>query len=125
MFFDGDFGSKRKVNLGGKSKTEQDKKAFLEKQKQEREKRFQEKRQLKAAITIQSFHRGVWALRKARDIERELWDKSISNYAPNMVHSFLRSLLFFYRVGNSGDNNRLRIMCELVLASVASKGIIC
>lgn len=56
MFFDGDYGAKRKVNLGGKSKDEKEKKAFLEKQKQEREKRLQEKKQLKAASTIQGLY---------------------------------------------------------------------
>jgi hypothetical protein len=122
MFFDGSYASKRKVDLKGSSKKDQDKSAFLEKQKQEREKRLLDKQKLKGAITIQAFYRGRSSVTKIKNAERVKWDHDIKTISPNAqsLVPVVRSLLFFFKA--TVDNDRLRVLCDLILENIL-KGI--
>lgn len=118
MFFDGNYASKRKVDLKGSSKKDQDKSAFLEKQKQEREKRLQEKQRLKGAVSIQAFYRGRISVEKHKRAERARWDHDIKTTPPNSlaIVPLVRILLYFFK--DPVDNDRLRVLCELILDNI-------
>jgi hypothetical protein len=122
MFFDGSYASKRKVDLKGSSKKDQDKQAFLDKQKHERDKRSLEKQKLKGAIAIQAFYRGRISVDKRKHAERVKWDNDIKTIPPNALSlvPLVRSLLFFFK--DPVDNERLRILCDLILDNIL-KGI--
>ncbi len=125
MFFDGAHTSKRTVNLRGSSKHDADKQSFLEKQKQEREKRLQDKQRLKSAITIQSFFRGRTIVGLRKKEERERWDRellslSVSNNDALSIASLVRMILFFYK--DADDHRRLQVLCNLILDNIV-KGI--
>ena len=122
MFFDGTYASKRKVDLKGSSKRDLDKQAFLDKQKNERERRLQDKHKLKGAITIQAFYRGRSSVDRIKHAERVKWDHDIKTIHPNAlaIVPLVRTLLFFFK--ESVDNDRLRVLCELILGNIL-KGI--
>lgn len=117
MFFDGAYASKRKVALGGSSKKDQDKQSFLDKQKNERERRQQDKQKLKSAITIQAFFRGRMGISRIKQAERLKWDQDIKNSVnSNTIFGLVRTLLFFYKAQN--DSERLRILCNVILDNI-------
>jgi ubiquitin-protein ligase E3 C len=122
MFFDGEYASKRKVNLRGSSRHDQDKQLFLEKQKQERERRQLEKKRQKSATVIQAFYRGRSRVGKRRDEERARWDGDIMALSGALevrtLSSLLKRFIFFYR--DPVDDVRLHKMCELVLSSITN-----
>lgn len=53
MFFSGDPSNRKRVDLGGRSSKERDRKKLLEQAKLERNKRSQQRQQNSAALTIQ------------------------------------------------------------------------
>jgi hypothetical protein len=119
MFFDGSFTSKRKVDLKGSSKKDQDKQSFLEKQKQEREKRALDKQKLKGAISIQAFYRGRSSVAKSKQAERAKWDHDITTVPRTNTQAIIplvRTLLYFYK--DPTDNDRLRVLCNLILDNI-------
>lgn len=119
MFFDGTYASKRKVALGGSSKKDQDKQAFLDKQKLEREKRLQDKQKLKSAVTIQAFYRGRVEIARVKQSERVKWDHDINNNKSTnaaTIFGLVRTLLFFYK--DKTDYERLRVLCNLILDNI-------
>lgn len=118
MFFDGSYASKRKVDLKGSSKKDQDKGAFLEKQKQEREKRLLDKQKLKGAISIQAFYRGRNIVAQAKVAERTKWDHDIKStpHSTATLFSLVRTFLFFFK--DPVDNDRLRVLSELILDNI-------
>lgn len=116
--FDGNYASKRKVDLRGNSKKDQDKQSFLDKQKQEREKRHQEKQRLKAAVTIQAFYRGRKIIAGKKQEERSRWDQDIKTgrFNAQVIASLVRNLLFFYNPNKDGD--RLQSLASVILDNI-------
>eukprot|EP00927_Polykrikos_kofoidii_P044512 TRINITY_DN38457_c0_g2_i1.p1 TRINITY_DN38457_c0_g2~~TRINITY_DN38457_c0_g2_i1.p1 ORF type:complete len:985 (+),score=140.25 TRINITY_DN38457_c0_g2_i1:64-3018(+) len=76
-------GAGRRVNLGGRSAHggKEDRKHFLDRQKQERKKREDERTRLKAATDIQRVWRSHRDVTAARRVRRERWEKQAGDVA--------------------------------------------
>ncbi|CAB4022059.1 Ubiquitin- ligase E3C [Paramuricea clavata] len=116
--FGGEYKSKPKVSLGGKSKKEK-RSSLIHRNQTEREKREEHRRQIVSALKIQAFLRGHWIRQREYDVRREDFDailvKLKASQHPDIVtiHLLLSYLLFFY--SNCKDSERLISMCQLLL----------
>uniref|UniRef100_U9TKI1 HECT-type E3 ubiquitin transferase n=1 Tax=Rhizophagus irregularis (strain DAOM 181602 / DAOM 197198 / MUCL 43194) TaxID=747089 RepID=U9TKI1_RHIID len=103
--FEGNYKTRRAINLGGKRQQET-KEELLKKNQDRRKARENERLKEKSAIIIQAFYRGRTIAGKLRDNERDSWDQqakfmlnnaqSERDVAINLIN-IARSFLFFYR----------------------------
>ncbi|GES88691.1 HECT-domain-containing protein [Rhizophagus clarus] len=103
--FEGNYKTRRAINLGGKRQQET-KEELLRKNQDRRKARENERLKEKSAIKIQAFYRGRTVAGKLRDNERDSWDQqakfmmnnaqSERDVAFNLIN-LARSFLFFYR----------------------------
>ncbi|KAI8922880.1 hypothetical protein BC831DRAFT_57764 [Entophlyctis helioformis] len=82
--FDGDYKSRRNINLGGSNKARQDKEALLRQAQQERLMREQERRRMASASRIQAFYRGRRVSRHASQEQRQAFDHRVMP----LLHTF-------------------------------------
>ncbi|KAJ9154641.1 hypothetical protein P3X46_027959 [Hevea brasiliensis] len=129
MFFTGDPTTRKRVDLGGRSSKERDRKKLLEQTRLERNRRLWLRQQNAAAIKIQKCFRG----RKAVEAEHhKVRDQFYGTYGKHCLnidrHSFgpdsefLRDLFFFFNAQNNGDFTVLTETCRLLLQLFRDNG---
>ncbi|KAG0474138.1 hypothetical protein HPP92_015995 [Vanilla planifolia] len=122
MFFSGDPTSRRRVDMGGRSSKERDRKVLLEQARLERKRRLDLRQQIAAAIKIQKFFRGRRVIELERSRIREKFCHTYGDCCQkadwncfSADSEFLPQLLFFCSVKNSADVFILIEVCQLLL----------
>ncbi|KAG9136757.1 hypothetical protein Leryth_004517 [Lithospermum erythrorhizon] len=102
MYFSGDPSSRKRVDLGGRSSKERDRKKLLEQTRLERERRLWQRKQNSAAIVIQRCFRGRKVVERERSKVRESFFNTYGKHCEHVTRycfgpdsDFLRQLLFF------------------------------
>ncbi|CAG8467468.1 14682_t:CDS:10 [Acaulospora morrowiae] len=118
--FEGNYKSKRSINLGGQKKQE-DKEALVRNTQEQRRARDIERLKKKSAAKIQAFFRGRTVTRNLRDQERASWDQQAEfilrsdiprrDVATTLIN-LVRSFLFFYRP--LSDGQRELCLCNIL-----------
>ncbi|MED6147694.1 E3 ubiquitin-protein ligase upl6 [Stylosanthes scabra] len=110
MFFSGDPSTRKRVDLGGRSSKERDRKNLLEQTRVERNRRLWQRQQNSAALKIQKCFRGRKDVRIEKSKVREQFYKTYGKYCQNVdrnsfcVNSdFLRQFLYFFKADNVDD----------------------
>ncbi|WVZ96612.1 hypothetical protein U9M48_042228 [Paspalum notatum var. saurae] len=118
MFFSGDpSAARRRVDLGGRSSKERDRKVLLEQTREERRRRQGLRLQNTSATKIQKLFRGKKALELARSEIRKNFCSTFGEHCEKIDWNnfgtnsdFLRQLLFFF---NANDDNDIAILCQV------------
>lgn len=120
MFFSGDPSNRKRVDLGGRSSKERDRKKLLEQAKLERNKRSQQRQQNSAALTIQKCFRGRKVVKLERGSARERFYTTYGKHCERVDRQcfgpdseFLRELLYFLSPRNASDISTLVEACRL------------
>ncbi|KAG9291049.1 hypothetical protein G9A89_012921 [Geosiphon pyriformis] len=118
--FEGDFKSRRQINLGGQ-RYQEDRQLLLRRTQDQRKAREAERLRLKSATKIQAFYRGRKAASNARDSERSNWDQEAQIFleksgkwdaeTAHVLTHLVRSFLFFYR--QHLDSQRF-LLCQIL-----------
>ncbi|XP_076944052.1 E3 ubiquitin-protein ligase UPL6-like [Bidens hawaiensis] len=122
MFFSGDPSSNRKrVDLGGRSSKERDRKKLLEQAKLERNKRSWMRQQNSAALVIQKCFRGRKVVKAERGNARERFYTTYGKHCERVdsqcfgpYSDFLRELHYFLSPHNVSDFSTLVETCRLL-----------
>ncbi|KAI9199312.1 uncharacterized protein BJ171DRAFT_216009 [Polychytrium aggregatum] len=116
--FEGDFKSRRNINLGGHN-TRQDKSALLRKAQLEREQREAERLRQKSASLIQAVWRSYCVRARAKNAERAIWDRiaGVSNPCDESVLQLGKRLLFFF--DSATDAQRLLLFLRVIVEAGA------
>ncbi|CAN1806313.1 E3 ubiquitin-protein ligase UPL6 [Linum perenne] len=129
MFFTGDPTTRKRVDLGGRSSKERDRKKLLEETRLERNRRLWQRRQNAAAITIQKCYRGRKAVKAEQAKVREQFLLKYGRHCQNADRhcfcpgsDYLRQLFFFFDARNNGDFTVLVETCRLILNHVEHTG---
>ncbi|KAK2448472.1 E3 ubiquitin-protein ligase UPL7 [Trifolium repens] len=122
MFFSGDPSNRKRVDLGGRSTKERDRKNLLEQTRLERNRRLWLRQQNSAALRIQKCFR---AKKVVRAEHSKLRQKFLQIYGTNCLNvdrkafgpdsDFLRQFLYFFNVENHDDFLVLVQICRLIL----------
>ncbi|WVY92397.1 hypothetical protein V8G54_031485 [Vigna mungo] len=129
MFFSGDPSTRKRVDLGGRSSKERDRKNLLEQTRLERNRRLWLRQQNSAALKIQKCFRGRKVVRTEQSKLRE---KFLSIYGQNCQNldrnafgpdsDFLRQFLYFFNAENIDDFLILVQICRLLQQYVEETG---
>ncbi|XP_027931583.1 E3 ubiquitin-protein ligase UPL6 isoform X1 [Vigna unguiculata] len=129
MFFSGDPSTRKRVDLGGRSSKERDRKNLLEQTRLERNRRLWLRQQNSAALRIQKCFRGRKVVRTEQSKLRE---KFLSIYGENCQNldrnafgpdsDFLRQFLYFFNAENIDDFLILVQICRLLQQFVQESG---
>ncbi|KAM7279030.1 hypothetical protein ACFE04_006164 [Oxalis oulophora] len=121
MFFSGDPSTRKRVDLGGRSSKERDRKKLLEQTRLERNRRLWMRQQTSAAIKIQKCFRARLAVKAEQARVRESF---FATYGPHCQHvdrgcfgpdsNFLQQFLFFFDTQNADDFSALLEICRLL-----------
>lgn len=129
MFFSGDPSNRRRVDLGGRSSKERDRKKLLEQAKLERNKRSWMRQQNSAALVIQRCFRGRKVVKVERGNARERFYITYGKHCERVDRQcfgpdsdFLRELLFFLSPRNVSDFSTLVEACRLLLQFAKDSG---
>ncbi|AQK84320.1 E3 ubiquitin-protein ligase UPL6 [Zea mays] len=129
MFFSGDPSARRRVDLGGRSSKERDRKVLLEQTREERRRRQGLRLQNTSATKIQKFFRGKKALELARSEVRKNFCSTFGEHCERIEWNifgtnsdFLRQLLFFFNANEDNDIAILCHVCNLLLQYVKQGG---
>ncbi|XP_062230824.1 E3 ubiquitin-protein ligase UPL6-like isoform X2 [Phragmites australis] len=117
MFFSGDPSARKRVDLGGRSSKERDRKVLLEQTREERRRRQGLRLHNSSATKIQKFFRGKKALELARSEIRKNFCSTFGEHCERIDWNsfgtnsdFLRQLLFFF---NANEDNDIAILCKV------------
>ncbi|AES64909.2 putative aminoacyltransferase, E1 ubiquitin-activating enzyme [Medicago truncatula] len=129
MFFSGDPSNRKRVDLGGRSSKERDRKNLLEQTRLERNRRLWLRQQNSAALRIQKCFR---AKKVVRTEQSKLRQKFLHIYGKNCLNvdrkafgpdsDFLRQFLYFFNAENHDDFLVLLQICRLLLKFVQESG---
>ncbi|XP_058723586.1 E3 ubiquitin-protein ligase UPL6 [Vicia villosa] len=129
MFFSGDPSNRKRVDLGGRSSKERDRKNLLEQTRLERNRRLWLRQQNSAALRIQKCFRGK---RVVRAEQSKLRQKFLKIYGKNFLNvdrkvfgpdsDFLRQFLYFFNAENHDDFLFLVQIGRLLLQFVQESG---
>ncbi|KAL5097808.1 hypothetical protein RYX36_002135 [Vicia faba] len=129
MFFSGDPSNRKRVDLGGRSSKERDRKNLLEQTRLERNRRLWLRQQNSAALRIQKCFRGK---RVVRAEQSKLRQKFLKIYGKNFLNvdrkvfgpdsDFLRQFLYFFNAENHDDFLVLVQIGRLLLQFVQESG---
>ncbi|KAJ6322258.1 hypothetical protein OIU77_012184 [Salix suchowensis] len=129
MFFNGDSSTRKRVDLGGRSSKERDRKKLLEQTRLERDRRLWVKQQYAAAVKIQKWFRGRKAVEAEHSTVRVKFHGTYGKCCQNVDRhcfgpdsDFFRQLLFFFNANNSDDFTILVETCRLLLQNVQDSG---
>ncbi|KAL8244543.1 hypothetical protein R6Q59_010801 [Mikania micrantha] len=129
MFFSGDPSTRRRVDLGGRSSKERDRKKLLEQAKLERNKRLWMRQQNSAAVVIQKCFRGRKLVKAEHDNTREQFYATYGKHCERVDRQcfgpdsdFLRELLYFLSPRNVSDFSTLVETCRLLSQFVKDSG---
>ncbi|GMH28043.1 hypothetical protein Nepgr_029886 [Nepenthes gracilis] len=119
MFFSGDSSTRKRVDLGGRSSKERDRKKLLEQTRLERNRRLFQRQQNSAAVKIQKCFRGRRAMEAEHQKMREQFFMDYGKHCDNIDRfcfgadsEFLRQFLFFFNAQNAGDLYILVRICQ-------------
>ncbi|KAF8727100.1 hypothetical protein HU200_019606 [Digitaria exilis] len=117
MFFSGDPSARRRVDLGGRSNKERDRKVLLEQTREERRRRQGLRLQNASATKIQKFFRGKKALELARSEIRKNFYSTFGEHCERIDWNsfgtgsdFLSQFLFFF---NANEDNDIALLCQV------------
>ncbi|KAL2338912.1 hypothetical protein Fmac_013358 [Flemingia macrophylla] len=129
MFFSGDPSTRKRVDLGGRSSKERDRKNLLEQTRVERNRRLWLRQQNSAALKIQKCFRGRKVVRIEKSKLREQFYKVYGKYCQNVDRNsfgpdsdFLCQFLYFFKADNSDDFLVLVQICRLLWWFVQDNG---
>lgn len=126
MFFTGEAGPKRKVDLRGKSKVEETREQVLERTRIERERRKRFKLETKSAVVIQACWRSLQCRRELRSQVRDEWMQKYWSQVQSRCCSsnpaFLRELIAFLNPHSVDDVEILTAVCHLILEQSTATG---
>ncbi|KAL2960383.1 hypothetical protein AAZX31_17G036600 [Glycine max] len=129
MFFSGDPFTRKRVDLGGRSSKERDRKNLLEQTRVERNRRLWLRQQNSAVLKIQKCFRGRKAVRTEQSKLREQFYKIYGKYCQNVDRNsfgpdsnFLCQFLYFFKAENIEDFLVLVQICRLLWWSVQDNG---
>ncbi|XP_057430179.1 E3 ubiquitin-protein ligase UPL6 [Lotus japonicus] len=129
MFFSGDPSTRKRVDLGGRSSKERDRKNLLEQTRLERNRRLWLRQQNTAALKIQKCFRGRKVVRAEQSDLRErflrIHGKNCQNLDRNAFgpdSDFLRQFLYFFNAENVDDFLVLVQICRLLQQFVQESG---
>ncbi|XP_074590018.1 E3 ubiquitin-protein ligase UPL6 [Curcuma longa] len=129
MFFSGDSSARKRVDLGGRSSKESDRKVLLERARLDRKRRLDLRQQTSAAIKIQKCFRGRKDVKMTRSKVREQFNATFGVHGEKANwqcfgpdSEFLPQLLFFFTSNNSTDVTILVEACRLLLQYVQQNG---
>ncbi|KAM0043757.1 putative ubiquitin-protein ligase E3B/C [Helianthus debilis subsp. tardiflorus] len=131
MFFSGDPSNRKRVDLGGRSSKERDRKKLLEQAKLERNKRSWMRQQNSAAVIIQckKCFRGRKVVKAERGKAREQFYTTYGKHCERVDSQcfgpdsdFLRQLQFFYSPQNVSDFSTLVEACRSLLQFAKDSG---
>ncbi|XP_024984988.1 E3 ubiquitin-protein ligase UPL6 isoform X4 [Cynara cardunculus var. scolymus] len=121
MFFSGDPSNRKRVDLGGRSSKERDRKKLLEEAKLERSRRSWMRQQNSAALIIQKCFRGRKVVKAERGNVREQFYTTYGKHCERVDRQcfgpdsdFLRDLLYFLSPQNVSDFSTLVEACRLL-----------
>lgn len=121
MSFSGDFLSRKKVDLGGRSSKERDRSKLLEQARIEREKRQRYRLETQSAIKLQKVFRGRKVVaRERQEIRKQFcavygeFGEKADGSAFKVESKYLPQLLFFYQLKERSDLQRLAGVCQLL-----------
>jgi len=130
--FSGQFTSRRKVALGGRSRQEESREEVLQRTRADRERRKQQKLEQKSATYIQAFWRGRAAWRQYKHILRQQWIQQYGEEGGRItldcVSAFARCarcLLSFCDIRDDADVRRLAALCRAILSTRTPAGHLC
>ncbi|KAG4401279.1 hypothetical protein GLYMA_07G235800v4 [Glycine max] len=125
MFFSGDPSTRKRVDLGGRSSKERDRKNLLEQTRVERNRRLWLRQQNSAVLKIQKCFRGRKAVRTEQSKVREQFYKIYGKHCQNVDRNsfgpdsnFLYQFLYFFKAENIDDFLVLVQICRLLWWSV-------
>ncbi|KAK1291619.1 E3 ubiquitin-protein ligase UPL6 [Acorus calamus] len=129
MFFSGDSSARKRVDLGGRSTKERDRKKLLEETHLERKRRMEFRQRNAAALTFQRILRGRSVVRAERRRMREEFRARYGDRCQNVDRhcfgpdsKFLPQLLFVFDEKNAGDFNLLVGACWKLRQFVRESG---
>ncbi|KAK1277859.1 E3 ubiquitin-protein ligase UPL6 [Acorus gramineus] len=129
MFFSGDSSARKRVDLGGRSTKERDRKKLLEETHLERKRRMEFRQRNAAALTFQRILRGRSVVRAERRRMREEFRARYGDRCQNVDRhcfgpdsKFLPQLLFIFDEKNAGDFNLLVGACWKLRQFVRESG---
>ncbi|KAG4401280.1 hypothetical protein GLYMA_07G235800v4 [Glycine max] len=129
MFFSGDPSTRKRVDLGGRSSKERDRKNLLEQTRVERNRRLWLRQQNSAVLKIQKCFRGRKAVRTEQSKVREQFYKIYGKHCQNVDRNsfgpdsnFLYQFLYFFKAENIDDFLVLVQICRLLWWSVQDNG---
>ncbi|XP_068495991.1 E3 ubiquitin-protein ligase UPL6 isoform X3 [Phaseolus vulgaris] len=129
MFFSGDSSTRKRVDLGGRSSKERDRKNLLEQTRLERNRRLWLRQQNSSALKIQKCFRGRKVVRAEQSKLREkflsIYGKNCQNLDRNAFgpdSDFLRQFLYFFNAENIEDFLILVQICRLLQQFVRESG---
>ncbi|KAI3821618.1 hypothetical protein L1987_09187 [Smallanthus sonchifolius] len=121
MFFSGDPSNRRRVDLGGRSSKERDRKKLLEQARLERNKRSWMRQQNSAALIIQKCFRGRKVVKAERGKARVQFYTTYGKHCERVDRQcfgpdsdFLRELQYFFSPRNVSDFSTLVETCRLL-----------
>ncbi|TKY72456.1 E3 ubiquitin-protein ligase UPL6 [Spatholobus suberectus] len=129
MYFSGDSSTRKRVDLGGRSSKERDRKNLLEQTRLERNRRLGQRQQNSAALRIQKCFRGRKVVRTEQSRLREkflriygknCWNLDRNAFGPDS--DFLRRFLYFFNAENIDDFLILVQICRLLQQFVQESG---
>ncbi|GAB4817517.1 hypothetical protein N2152v2_004563, partial [Parachlorella kessleri] len=122
--FDGSAVRSKRVALGGRSRAEESREQVLERTRQDRERRKQQKLESRSATAIQAAWRAWHGTRLHKAAVRAAWVEAYGSYGQLATSedlqpssSFLRALVYFADPSDPEDTKRLSAACSLILAS--------
>ncbi|KAK3137442.1 hypothetical protein QOZ80_5BG0452280 [Eleusine coracana subsp. coracana] len=129
MFFSGDPSARKRVDLGGRSNKERDRKVLLDQTREERRRRQALRLQNSSATKIQKFFRGKKVLELARSEVRKNFYSTFGERCERIDWNtfgtnsdFLRQLLFFFNANEENDIAILSQVCNLLSQYVKRGG---
>ncbi|CAJ1940760.1 unnamed protein product [Sphenostylis stenocarpa] len=131
MFFSGDPSTRKRVDLGGRSSKERDRKNLLEQTRVERNRRLSLRQQNSSALKIQlqKCFRGRKAVKTEQSKLREQFYKAYGKYCQNVDRNsfgpdsdFLCQFLYFFKADNIDDFLVLVQICQLLWWFVQDNG---
>ncbi|KAK7388042.1 hypothetical protein VNO78_22844 [Psophocarpus tetragonolobus] len=129
MYFSGDPSTRKRVDLGGRSSKERDRKNLLEQTRVERNRRLWLRQQNSAALKIQKCFRGRKAVKTEQSKLREQFYKAYGKHCQNVDRNsfgpdsdFLCQFLYFFKPENIDDFLVLVQICRLLWWFVQDNG---
>ncbi|CAD7703489.1 unnamed protein product [Ostreobium quekettii] len=125
--FEGEFSARKKVDLRGRTRGEENRLQVLDRTRRDRERRRKQKIEAESATRIQAFWRREHAVRQLRARIRDEWVAEYGTFGDRLDRSCLdasspclRKLLCSIDLNDREDVHRLAAVCQLILTAQTS-----